>query len=528
MTFRFFRSSITRSGEDRLPKVRLHAAASSSRYVFENLARVDFPQEFDCPVPVTVPFTVNMVELENEQGASAFYFLEYAQGITSAVGPKMARAHIDVFSTYTLHTAIFRGIWRRGHVCGYANGANPPKPRTVTAQSGDVKFPYPSSDATVQKVSALMGYEDTYRLVIFATAGDTNPGAIETYADGEKICLFSADTFGATSVTDSVAELATASELYNLLGVLRTKISTLDAIYAIPAWIALDPATNGGFTGYNLRDVGGNTLLKVYAKGKSAQTLFGVKATIDSMNDQALVCGAARIEIPSVCVSGDAAEYGVRFTSAITPNNITLSMAYGAQSADITQYFKVPFYWRDEGTKQERDIQAVLGAGLGLLGMVGAGAGGLGAVIGATGLIAGAAQAAGTPTPTFFGSGSYPGAWLTYPSEYENNTVFGGPVLVTYRRTLAAQYQINAYGGVGDVPAGLTLQAALQATGYKPKWLYAEGEVELAVAPLATTIPSWAHEEITKLFGRGVRFWDAADVDTTAVWWQSRYSNATN
>lgn len=373
-----------------------------------------------------------------------------------------------------------------------------------------------------------MGYEDTYRLVIFATAGDTNPGAIETYANGEKICLFSSDTFNATSVTDSVAQLATASELYNLLGVLRTKISTVDAIYAIPAWIAADPAAEGGFTGYNLRDVGGNTLLKVYAKSKEAATLFGVKASVDSMNDQALVCGTARIEIPSVCVSGDTAEYGVRFTSAITPNNITLSMAYGAQSADITQYFKVPFYWRDEGTKQEQDIQAVLGAGLGLLGMASGGAGGLGAAIGAAGIIAGATKAAGAPAPSYFGAGAYPGSWLTYPSEYAANTVFGGPVMVTYRRTLAAQYMINVYGGVGDTPAQITLAAALGNTGYAPKWIYAQGDITPANTSATFAVPYWAKKEIEELFARGVRYWNTVDVDASATWWHSRYNNATD
>lgn len=525
MIFRFFRASIARSGEDRLPRVRLHAMASSSRYVFEDVARVDFPQEFDCPVPVTVPFTVNMVELENEQGSTAFYFLEYVQGITPAAGAKMARAHIDVFSTYTLHTAILRGIWHRGHVCGYANGANPPKPRTVTAQSGDVKFPYSSSDATVQKVSTLMGYADTYRLVIFATAGDTNPGAIEKYANGEKICLYSENVYSATGVTDITGKLATTAEIYNLAGLLRTAISTLDSIYAIPAWMIATPSSDTGFFPYQIRNADGDVILSAFSKLPSSATLVGTKATIDSMNDQALVCGAARIEIPSVCVSGDSGEYGVRFTSAITPTNIALSMAYGSQSADITQYFKVPFYWRDEGTKQERDLQAVLGAGLGLLGLVGAGAGGLGAAIGATGIIAGATQAAGAPAPTYFGAGSYPGSWLSYPSEYALNTIFGGPVMITYRRTLVSQYQINAYGGVGNVPAGLTLQAVLGATGYRPKWVYAEGEVKLAVTASATTIPAWAREEITELFSRGVRFWDYGDVDTTAVWWKSRYQD---
>lgn len=528
MIFRFFRASIARSGEDRLPRVRLQVAASSSRYVFEDIARVDFPQEFDCPVPVTVPFTMNMVELENEQGSTAFYFLEYVQGITPAAGAKMARAHIDVFSTYTLHTAILRGIWHRGHVCGYANGATPPKPRTVTAQSGDVKFPYPSSDATVQKVSALMGYDDTYRLVIFATAGDTNPGAIEKYADGEKICLYSENVYSPTGVTDIVGKLATTAEIYNLAGLLRTAISTLDSIYAVPAWMIAVPSSDTGFFPYQLRNADGDVLISAFSKLASSATLVGVKATVDSMNDQALVCGTARIEVPSVCVSGDSAEYGVRFTSAITPTNIALSMAYGSQSADITQYFKVPFYWRDEGTKQERDIQAVLGAGLGLLGMVSAGAGGLGAAIGAAGIIAGAAQSAGSPAPTYFGGGSYPGSWLTYPSEYAGNTVFGGPVMVTYRRTLASQFMINVYGGVGDVPAGLTLQAVLSATGYRPKWVYAQGDVDHAVTPSATTIPPWAHEEITELFARGVRFWDAANVDTSAVWWESRYQDASD
>lgn len=523
MTFTFFRANIHEGGEDRLPATKLISLANESAYKFEDIADIDFPQEFDCPLPVNVPPRQNMLRVVSATGERAFYFLEYIQGRTYYTGrqTRFCRAVMDVFSTYDVYSLPLRGVWHVGHVCGYANYAN--KPRTVTAQSGDVKFPYPSSDATVQKVSALMGYEDAYRLVIFVSAGDTNPGAIETYAVGEKICLFSADTFNATSVTDSVAKLATASELYNLLGVVRTKISTIDSIYAIPAWIASDPATSGGFTGYNLRDADGNTIIQVYAKGSSAGVLVGVKATIDSMNEQALVCGTARIEIPSVCVSGESAEYGVRFTSAITPNNITLSMAYGSQSADITQYFKVPFYWRDEGTKQERDIQAVLGAGLGLLGMVGAGAGGLGAAIGAAGIIAGAAQSAGAPAPTYFGSGSYPGAWLTYPSEHKNNTVFGGPVLVTYRRTLASQYKINAYGGVGDVPAQLTLSAVGAATGGNPKWVYAQGDVEYPIIGNTVNVPEWAREEIASLMRRGVRAWRLSDVDTTADWWSSRY-----
>ena len=198
-------------------------------------------------------------------------------------------------------------------------------------------------------------------------------------------------------------------------------------------------------------------------------------------------------------------------------------MAYGAQSADITQYFKVPFYWRDEGTKQERDIQAVLGAGLGLLGLVGAGAGGLGAAIGATGIIAGAAQAAGAPAPSYFGAGSYPGSWLTYPSEYAGNTVFGGPVMVTYRRTLASQYMINAYGGVGDVPAQLRLSAVASATGGSPKWIYAQGDVDMAIYAANINMPEWAREELSTLFRRGVRVWTISDVDTTSDWWSSRY-----
>ena len=514
MTFTFFSANIHEGGDDRLPASRLEALADASAYKFEDIADIDFPQEFECPLPVNVPPQQTMLHVVSTTGERAFYFLEYIQGRTYYTGQtRFCRAVMDVFSTYDVYSLPLRGVWHRGHVCGYANVLNPPKPRTVTAQSGDVKFPYPSSDATVQKVSALMGYEDTYRLVIFATAGDTNPGAIDTYADGEKICIFSADTFSATSVTDSVAELATVAELYNLAGLLRTKISTIDSIYAIPAWMAADPTTAGGFLGFNLRDAGNNTLLKAYVKGKDAA----------SMNDQALVCGTARIEIPSVCVSGDSAEYGVRFTSAITPNNITLSMAYGAQSADITQYFKVPFYWRDEGTKQERDIQAVLGAGLGLLGMVSGGAGGLGAAIGVTGIIAGAAQAAGAPAPTYFGAGSYPGAWLTYPSEYGANTVFGGPVIVTYRRTLASQYMINAYGGVGDVPAQLTLSAVVAATGGNPKWVYAQGDVEYPVIEYTVNVPEWAREAISSLMRRGVRAWCAANVDTTADWWSSRY-----
>lgn len=527
MTFIFFSANIHEGGEDRLPATRLLSLALGSAYKFEDIADVDFPQSFDCPLPVNVPPNQNMLLMKSQTGERAFYFLEYIQGMTYYSGrqTRFCRAVMDVFSTYDVYSLPLRGVWHRGHVCGYANGANPPKPRTVTAQSGDIKFPYPSSDATVQKVSVLMGYEDTYRLVIFATAGDTNPGAIEAYADGEKICLFSADTFGATSVTDSVSLIATAAELYNLLGVLRTKISTIDSIYAIPAWIAADPATEGGFVMHNLRDAGGNTILQVYAKQKSAATLFGVKATVDSMNDQALVCGTARIEIPSVCVSGESAEYGVRFTSAITPNNITLSMAYGAQSADITQYFKVPFYWRDEGAKQERDIQAVLGAGLGLLGLVGAGAGGLGAAIGAAGIIAGAAQVAGAPAPTYFGAGFYPGSWLTYPSEYSANTVFGGPVMMTYRRTLASQYMINAYGGVGDVAAQLTIGAVASATGYNPKWTYAQGDVELPVSETTINVPEWAREEISALMRRGVRAWRIGNVDTTADWWASRYQS---
>lgn len=525
MTFTFFAANIHESGEDRLPATRLASLADKSKYKFENIADVDFPQSFDCPLPINVPPEQNMLRVVSQTGERAFYFLEYIQGRTYYSGrqTRFCRAVMDVFATYDVYSVALRGVWHRGHVCGYANGANPPKPRTVTAQSGDVKFPYPSSDATVQKVSTLMGYDDTYRLVIFATAGDTNPGAIEKYADGEKICLYSENAYSATGVTDIVGKLATTAEIYNLAGLLRTAISTIDSIYAIPTWMIAVPSSDTGFFPYQLRNAGGDVLMSAFSKLASSATLVGIKATVDSMNEQALVCGAARIEIPSVCVSGDSAEYGVRFTSAITPTNIALSMAYGSQSADITQYFKVPFYWRDEGTKQERDIQAVLGAGLGLLGLVSAGAGGLGAAIGATGIIAGAAQAAGAPAPTYFGGGSYPGSWLSYPSEYAANTVFGGPVMITYRRTLAAQYMINAYGGVGDVAAQLTLSAATSATGYNPKWTYAQGDVELPVSSESINVPEWAREEISALMRRGVRAWNTENVDTTANWWSSRY-----
>lgn len=525
MTFIFFSANIHEGGEDRLPATRLLSLAVGSAYKFEDIADVDFPQSFDCPLPVNVPPNQNMLLMKSQTGERAFYFLEYIQGRTYYSGrqTRFCRAVMDVFSTYDVYSLPLRGVWHRGHVCGYANGANPPKPRTVTAQSGDVKFPYPSSDATVQKVSALMGYADTYRLVIFATAGDTNPGAIEKYADGEKICLYSENVYSATGVTDVVGKLATTTEIYNLAGLLRTAISTLDSIYAIPTWMIGTPSGNTGFFPYQLRDADGNVLISAFSKLASSATLVGVKATVDSMNDQTLVCGTARIEIPSVCVSGDSAEYGIRFTSAITPTNIALSMAYGSQSADITQYFKVPFYWRDEGTKQERDIQAVLGAGLGLLGLVSAGAGGLGAAIGATGIIAGAAQSAGAPAPTYFGAGSYPGSWLTYPSEHSANTVFGGPVMITYRRTLASQYMINAYGGVGDVAAQLTIGAVASATGYNPKWTYAQGDVELPVSEATINVPEWAREEISALMRRGVRAWRIENVDTTADWWSSRY-----
>lgn len=525
MTFIFFSANIHEGGEDRLPATRLSSLADGSAYKFEDIADVDFPQSFDCPLPVNVPPNQNMLLMKSQTGERAFYFLEYIQGRTYYSGrqTRFCRAVMDVFSTYDVYSLPLRGVWHRGHVCGYANGANPPKPRTVTAQSGDVKFPYPSSDATVQKVSALMGYEDTYRLVVFATAGDTNPGAIEKYAVGEKICLYSENVYSATGVTDVVGKLATTAEIYNLAGLLRTAISTLDSIYAIPTWMIGTPSGDTGFFPYQLRDADGNVLISAFSKLASSATLVGVKATVDSMNDQTLVCGMARIEIPSVCVSGDSAEYGIRFTSAITPTNIALSMAYGSQSADITQYFKVPFYWRDEGTKQERDIQAVLGAGLGLLGLVSAGAGGLGAAIGATGIIAGAAQSAGAPAPTYFGAGSYPGSWLTYPSEYSANTVFGGPVMITYRRTLASHYMINAYGGVGDVAAQLTISAVASATGYNPKWTYAQGDVELPVSEATINVPEWAREEISALMRRGVRAWRIGNVDTTADWWSSRY-----
>ena len=524
MTFVFFSANIHEGGEDRLSTTSLFSLAAASRYKFEDIADVDFPQAFDCPLPVDVPPNQNMLLMTSYPGLRAFYFLEYIQGMTYYWGQtRFCRAVMDVFSTYDVYSLPLRGVWHRGHVCGYSNGANPPKPRTVTAQSGDVKFPYPSSDATVQKMSTLMGYEDTYRLVIFATAGDTNPGAIETYADGEKICLYSEKVYSATGVTDVVGKLATTVELYNLAGLLRTAISTLDSIYAIPTWMIATPSGDTGFFPYQVRDADRNVLISAFSKLGSSATLVGNKATVDSMNDQALVCGTARIEIPSVCVSGESAEYGIRFTSAITPTNIALSMAYGSQSADITQYFKVPFYWRDEGAKQERDIQAVLGAGLGLLGLVSAGAGGLGAAIGATGIIAGAAQSAGAPAPTYFGAGSYPGSWLTYPSEYSANTVFGGPVMITYRRTLASQYMINAYGGVGDVAAQLTLSAAMSATGYNPKWIYAQGDVELPVSEATINVPEWAREEISALMRRGVRAWCISNVDTTADWWSSRY-----
>ena len=51
MTFTFFSANIHEGGEDRLPASRLNTLANASSYKFEDIADIDFPQEFDCPSP---------------------------------------------------------------------------------------------------------------------------------------------------------------------------------------------------------------------------------------------------------------------------------------------------------------------------------------------------------------------------------------------------------------------------------------------------------------------------------------------